>query len=242
MNWHARYLQQAAWTRGLRAYLFEKAGLSRARRILEVGCGSGAILTELFTSASLIGLDLDPAALTECRIHAPAAMLTRGNALTLPFADDSFDIVFCHFLLLWIREPLKALLEMKRIAKKGGYILAFAEPDYTQRIDEPAELKRLGQWQTDSLRRQGAQPGFGARLAESFHEAGIRLIEAGPIQSQSMMRSADEHAQEWAVIEADLTGMIPNEEIQKMKVLDEEAWRKGERVLQVPVYFAAGMK
>jgi hypothetical protein len=34
MNWHSRYLQQAAWTRDLRVYLFEQAGLANARSVL----------------------------------------------------------------------------------------------------------------------------------------------------------------------------------------------------------------
>ncbi|PIV25986.1 MAG: SAM-dependent methyltransferase, partial [Anaerolineae bacterium CG03_land_8_20_14_0_80_58_20] len=42
MNGHERYTQQARWTRDLRAYLFDKAGLRDARRVLEVGCGTGA--------------------------------------------------------------------------------------------------------------------------------------------------------------------------------------------------------
>ena len=70
MNWHARYTQQSKWTRDLRAYLFEKTGLTRAKHVLEVGCGTGAILSTLATSASLHGLDLDRVALTQCRIHA----------------------------------------------------------------------------------------------------------------------------------------------------------------------------
>jgi len=41
MDWHKRYVQQAGWTSELRNYLFKRAGLSGARRVLEVGCGSG---------------------------------------------------------------------------------------------------------------------------------------------------------------------------------------------------------
>jgi ubiquinone/menaquinone biosynthesis C-methylase UbiE len=241
MNWHTRYLQQANWTRDLRAYLFEKAGLTRAERVLEVGCGTGAILADISTRASLHGLDLDPVALAECRIRAPAVDLTNGNALSLPFQDAAFDITYCHYLLLWVKDPSQALREMKRVTKPNGSVLAFAEPDYTDRIDKPEELAMLGKWQMDALKRQGADPSFGARLAESFYEAGIQLIETGPIQSQGLMRDADEHEQEWVVIESDLAGVVPAQEIQKMKVLDLESWAKNVRVLQVPTYFAWGI-
>lgn len=237
MNWHTRYLQQAAWTRNLRTYLFEKAGLADARAVLEVGCGTGAILRELNSPASLLGLDLEPASLAECRIHASAASLTRGDAHCLPYPDCSFDIVYCHFLLLWVSDPLQVVREMARV---GRVVLALAEPDYSQRIDEPAELKQLGKWQTEALVRQGANPSFGAKLAETFFQAGIRLIETGPIQSAEKKRSAEEWENEWTVIQVDLEESVPSEDIQKMKGLDEKARRSGERVLHVPTYFAWG--
>ena len=103
MNWHHRYLQQAAWTSDLRGYLFDKTGLSQARRVLEVGCGTGAILSTLQTSASssrtmsLHGLDLDAAALNEAHLHAPNALLTRGDAHSLPYSNQSFDISILSF-------------------------------------------------------------------------------------------------------------------------------------------------
>lgn len=237
MNWHTRYLQQAAWTRDLRTYLFDKAGLADARRVLEVGCGTGAILRELKSPASLHGLDLEPASLVECRIHASAASLTRGDAHSLPYPDQSFDIVYCHFLLLWVRDPLQVVNEMARV---GRAVLVLAEPDYSQRVDEPAALKQLGKWQTEALVRRGANPSFGARLAETFYQAGIQLIETGPIQSAEKKRSAEEWENEWAVIQADLAESVSGEDIQKMKALDEEARRSGERVLHVPTYFAWG--
>ncbi|MBP6207838.1 MAG: methyltransferase domain-containing protein [Anaerolineales bacterium] len=235
MNWHTRYLQQAAWTRDLRAYVFEQAGMNSARRVLEVGCGTGAILREI--PCAVHGLDLEPASLAECRIHAPGASLLCGDAHHLPYPDQSFDIVYCHFLLLWVRDPLQVVREMARV---GRCVLALAEPDYILRVDEPSALKPLGEWQTESLRRQGADPSFGSMLAETFFQAGIKLMETGPIQGGLVMRSAEERENEWAVIESDLAGIAPEGEIQKMKVLDEDAFKAGRRALHVPTYFAWG--
>jgi len=241
MDWHARYLQQAAWTRDLRAYLFKKAGLDSARRVLEVGCGTGAILRDLTTPATLHGLDLNPSALTQALVNAPAALLTCGNGLDLPYPSHSFDIVYCHYYLLWVSDPLQAVFEMKRVTKPGGHILALAEPDYFARVDKPAALRPLGEWQRDALQRQGADPGFGARLAETFFSAGIQLRETGTIQGGVDEPSVREREMEWAVIQADLGESVSREEIQKIKLLDDEAWSKGERVLYVPTYFAWGV-
>jgi SAM-dependent methyltransferase len=240
MDWHRRYLQQAKWTRDLRAYLFDQAGLNEGSRVLEVGCGTGAILSELPTKASLHGADIDPVALTQCQVHAPSAALVRGDALQLPYASHAFDIVYCHFLLLWVNDPLQALLEMKRVAKAGAHILAFAEPDYTARVDEPDELAPLGRWQAESLRRQGADPGLGRRLADLFFRAGIELVETGTIQGAESEPSAEDWETEWEVIESDLAGLVAGGEVRKMKRLDQRARLRGERALHVPTYFAWG--
>ncbi len=240
MKWHDRYTQQARWTRDLRNYLFEKAGWKNAPRVLEVGCGTGAILADLESSALLHGLDLDRAALTQARIHAPRAALVNGDALSLPYADFAFDITFCHFLLLWVRDPLQAVREMVRVTRPHGFVIALAEPDYSQRVDQPNSLAPLGRWQTESLRRQGANPSLGAHLAETFAQAGIEIVETGTLQKSTREASLEERDQEWAVIEADLTGSVPGEDLHKMKLLDAQAWERGERVLFVPTYFALG--
>jgi ubiquinone/menaquinone biosynthesis C-methylase UbiE len=135
MDWHSRFLQQASWTRDLRQYVFEQAGLNQARSVLEVGCGTGAVLSGLVTPAVQHGLDLDCARLLEAHTHAPRAVLTCGNALALPYPPAVFDITFCHFLLLWVRDPLQALDEMKRVTRPGGAVLALAEPDHDSRVD-----------------------------------------------------------------------------------------------------------
>ena len=240
MDWHSRYLQQAKWTRELRAYLFRQAGLNEGSRALEVGCGTGAILSELPDQRSLHGLDIDPVALAQCRIHAPSAVLVRGNVLQLPYSNNVFDIIYCHFLLLWVEDPLLALLEIKRVARKSGHILAFAEPDYTARVDEPRELIALGHWQTESLRRQGADPGLGRRLGDLFFRAGIEILETGTIQGADSEPSAEEWEREWGVLESDLAGLVSSSDLHKMKSLDQRARLRGERTLHVPTYFAWG--
>jgi SAM-dependent methyltransferase len=250
MDWHRRFLQQAAWTHDLRSYLFEQAGLSHARRVVEIGCGTGAILSGLPTPATIYGLDVDPVRLVEACRNVPTAVLVCGNALGLPFPSNLFDITFCHFLLLWVRDPLQALLEMKRVTRSGGSVLALAEPDYSSRVDKPDALAPLGHWQAESLRHQGADPGFGSRLAMLFQKAGLQLIETGTLQSSpgsSKGRGGSEYSPtlaernlEWAVLEADLAGWIPVKEISQMKLLDEQAWELGTRLLHVPTHFAWG--
>jgi ubiquinone/menaquinone biosynthesis C-methylase UbiE len=240
MNWHTRYLQQATWTYDLRRYLFKKAELENARHILEVGCGTGAILRGLDSPAALHGLDLNPAALAQCQIHAPNVTLTQANGLALPYPNQMFDIVYCHYFLLWVDNPLQAVREMKRVTKEHGHILALAEPDYESRVDKPDELKLLGKWQKESLKRQGANPSFGSRLAETFFQAGIQIHETVTIQSAKKNPTVEEREMEWAVIEADLAGSVSEAEIQKMKLLDERAWKHGDRVLHVPTYFVWG--
>ncbi len=217
----------------MRLYLFERSGLNRALRVLEVGCGTGAILTALDTPAVVHGLDLDRARLIEAHNHVPSTVLTCGDALALPYHSGVFDITFCHFLLLWVRQPLQALAEMKRVTHPGGSVIALAEPDYSSRVDKPDELASLGRLQTEALQRQGADTSLGKHLAELFRQAGITIKEAGPIESSpttgkvveaGWILPGAEREMEWSVLEADLAGLVPVNELQRMKALDEQAW------------------
>ncbi|MBE3067114.1 MAG: hypothetical protein IMZ73_06750, partial [Chloroflexi bacterium] len=123
-------------------------------------------------------------------------------------------------------------------------------PDYDSRVDKPEALAPLGGWQAESLRRQGADPGLGGRLAALFRQAGMQPIETGTLRgspvsstgggSGEYLPAPAERDLEWAVLEADLAGWVPAQEVRRMKLLDEQAWERGERVLHVPTYFAWG--
>jgi SAM-dependent methyltransferase len=181
------------------------------------------------------------ASLTEARVRAPAALLSCGDALKLPYASGSFDITFCHFMLLWVDDPLQALLEMRRVTRSGGDVLALAEPDYRARLDEPRELAILGRWQTESLQRQGADISLGGRLGELFYQAGIELVEMGTIERRrNEALTPAEWELEWAVLEHDLAGQVPTKKFRQLKTLDAKARSRGKRILHVPTYFAWG--
>ena len=138
-------------------------------------------------------------------------------------------------------DPLQALTEMKRVTKSNGYVLALAEPNYTARTDQPKELTALGKWQNKSLQHQGVDIGIGARLADLFFRAGIKIIETGAIQSrENDALSLEEWQNEWDVIEFDLAESITKEEIMRLRKLDEKSRIDGTRVLNVPTYFAWG--
>jgi SAM-dependent methyltransferase len=242
-EWHQRYRTQASWTHKVRRYLFNHLKIEKASHILEIGCGTGAVLSDTsnYTDASLHGLDLQLPSLRFAYQTNPSAILTCANALNLPFPPNSFDFVFCHFFLLWIKDPLAALLEMHRISRPGGWILALAEPDYGGRIDYPEPLSHLGDLQTESLRKQGADPSLGRKLAGIFVSAGLQEVHSGLLGGQWEGPPGKEAwDSEWRILENDLAGVLSIDELCELRRLDAAAWQSGTRILFVPTFYAWG--
>ncbi|MCJ7693914.1 MAG: class I SAM-dependent methyltransferase, partial [Anaerolineaceae bacterium] len=147
-DWHRRFKQQATWTANLRQYLLNIANLEPGSKILDVGCGTGALFSDFDpVNSTLVGLDIDKSSLLFAKELAQKPGLICGDGYRLPIRSGSFDLVFCHYLLLWCKDPLAILKEMHRVTKKGGMVMCFAEPDYTSRIDHPEEFRRLGRLQ-----------------------------------------------------------------------------------------------
>ncbi len=242
-EWHNWFLRQAAWTRPTRLWLYRQAHLGAARRVLEVGCGTGVIAGEVarLSSASVVGLDVDAGMLGAARQYTPQVALVQGDARSLPFGDGAFDLVLCHYLLMWLEDPTRAVAEMARVARVGGFVLACAEPDYGGRIDYPSGLDLLGRLQTEALRRQGADPQIGRRLGELFVAAGLQTtvgVMAGRWELPSSPDAA--FSAEWAMRRHDLSACLPSEELDRLEKIDREALQAGRRILFVPTFYAIG--
>jgi SAM-dependent methyltransferase len=244
-EWHRRYQQQARWTQQARSYLARQLKFAHAKRILDIGCGTGALFPDLqrATSARLVGLDIELTSLQFAQDHAPQAALTCGDAFHLPFAHQAFDIVVCHFLLLWLPDPAQALAEMVRVIRPGGAVCILAEPDYGGRIDYPPQFEEIGRLQMHSLEEQGADPRIGRKLPSLLAQSGLHDTHVALIGGHwSAPPDPKDWSSEWTVLEEDLHGRLSENELSALRRQDSAAWKNGERLLYVPTFYAWGSK
>jgi SAM-dependent methyltransferase len=192
----------------------------------------------------IYGLDISEEYLHLAVHNLPGIPLSCGDAHGLPYPAGVFDISLCHFLLLWVADPVLVIREMARVTQPGGAVLALAEPDYGGRIDYPAELGILGSMQQSALHQQGADPLIGRRLRSVFQQAGLANVEAGVLGGQwSGVPSQEDREIEWKVLIDDIqktSNMPVTTEMIRLQMIDQQAWERGERVLFVPTFYAWG--
>jgi ubiquinone/menaquinone biosynthesis C-methylase UbiE len=245
-DWHTRYKQQTVWTRQLRTYVYQKCDLKNAQRVLDAGCGTGALLDELRqnTKAAVYGIDIDLERLIFAMKNHSTIPFAGADIETLPFPDNYFDISLFHYVLLWVANPFQALMELRRTTRNGGFILAMAEPDYGGRIDYPTELEILGNLQRESLSHQGADPLIGRKLVQLFQQTALNEIECG-VLSGTWNTDFDESGwdMEWKVIQNDIEQLSPQPATQllsSLKQKDYQAYQNRTRILFVPTFYAIG--
>ena len=125
--------------------VIERSGIKPGMQVLEIGCGSGAFTTfvarEVGTSGKVYALDIEPKMLDQLRakLVRPENQdiknieLVNKSAYELPFADSSLDLVYMITVFQEIPDRNRALAEIKRVLKPGGFLgisELFPDPDY----------------------------------------------------------------------------------------------------------------
>ncbi|MDO9026716.1 MAG: class I SAM-dependent methyltransferase [bacterium] len=238
---HNQYQRQAAWTKALRLFLYRKVCLTGKKNILELGAGSGVILSEISerTDARLCGIEADPQMTALAKTQNPGIEFRTARAEKLPFPENSFDLIVTHYFWLWQKDPKTVLSEACRVLKKGGHLVSLCEPDYMGRIDEPTELGGIRDLILGTLVKQGADPGLAGKLEKFMSETGFKT-EAGRQEGCWGWREYQKQFdREWEFIE-DLCGF--GKRLEALKQKDLQAVTEKKRKMCMPVRWAVGTK
>jgi SAM-dependent methyltransferase len=97
-------------------------------RLLDVGCGTGDLLSRLGKRFECAGCDPSDEMMARARKHNPSVAFTRATAEELPYGDGSFDVVLCIEVTRYLAVPEAALREIARVLAPGGLALVTFAP------------------------------------------------------------------------------------------------------------------
>jgi SAM-dependent methyltransferase len=156
------------------------AGVAAGQRVLDVGCGPGALTAELVGRvgpAAVSAVDPSEPFVAAAKERQPGVDVRHGAAEQLPFPDDEFDATLGQLVVHFMTDPIKGIREMARVTRPGGVVAACVW-DHAG-----GEGPLSGFWEAareldsevdDESQLAGARKGH---LGELFREAGLRDVE-----------------------------------------------------------------
>ena len=184
-----RYSQQ------LSAQLADLAGVQAGQRVLDVGCGPGALTAELvgrIGAGAVSAVDPSEAFVAAAHTRYPDVDVQRATAEELPFPDGAFDAALAQLVVHFMSDPVAGLREMKRVTSPGGVVAACVWDHAGQR--SPLSVfwqaaRELEPGVHDESHLAGAREGH---LGELFADAGLAAIEETSLEASVQFESFDD--------------------------------------------------
>ena len=178
-------------------------------RVLDVACGTGVLARETLkrvgAKGSVTGIDADPGMLAVAQQIEPGVEWRQGKAESLPFSDESFDVVVSQFGLMFM-DHVQAIREMLRVLTSRGR-LAVAVWNSLENIPAyaiGAELfERIGGQQAAYALRAPFVLGDADELRKLFSDTGAYSIDVTTHSGTALFPSVR------VMVEADLRGWLP---------------------------------
>jgi SAM-dependent methyltransferase len=185
----------ARYSTQLSAQLADFAGVKSGQRVLDVGCGPGALTSELVArvgSELVAAVDPSEPFVMAARERHPEVDIRQASAEDLPFPDGRFDAALAQLVVHFMADPVAGLQEMARVTCRSGVVAACVW-DYAGRRG-PASLfwagvRELDRDADDEARLAGAREGH---LAELFEAAGLRDVDDTDLAARVQFATFDE--------------------------------------------------
>ena len=156
------------------------ARVEPGQRVVDVGCGPGALTAELVARLGADGVAaIDPSAsfVAAARERHPGVDVRLAAAEELPFADDSFDAALAQLVVHFMADPVRGLTEMRRVTRPGGSVAACVwdhAGGHTPISPFWVVARELDPGVDDESDLAGAREGA---LGELFRQAGLQDVD-----------------------------------------------------------------
>jgi arsenite methyltransferase len=201
-------------------------------RVLDVGCGPGYLCAEMAEAgAEVVGVDPSPAMLALAEQRGSGVELLRGDALSLPVADASFDAAVSTQVYEYVADMAAALAEVRRVLRSSGRLLVL-DTDWDSIVWRSSDHERMERvlraWEEHL-----AHPRLPRVLPSLLRDAGFTLLRTEIVPVLNVGYSRDTYS-------AQVLGMIAEFVSGRQGIAPEEAmaWRDDLRSLGEDYFFS----